>query len=258
MDDAGEMQQTGETGERSVVLVSGGSRGIGAAVVRRCLADGWSVCFTYSRDEAGAGALLREVGDAGRLVAVRAEATDEGAMGSALDAAASLGRVSAVVNNAGTTGTLGSFVDVDPEEARRVLDVNLLAPLLLCRLALRQWTPDPVGRSIVNVSSIAAATGAPHEYIPYAAAKAGVETMTVGLATEVAPLGIRVNAVAPGTTDTGIHAAAGDPHRPQRVASRIPLGRVAEPDEIAAAVGWLLSDDASYVTGTVLRVAGGL
>ncbi len=139
-----------------------------------------------------------------------------------------------------------------------MVEVNLLAPLLISQMAVRRWTQDPAGRAIVNVSSVAATTGAPAEYIPYASAKAGLEALTVGLAKEVAPLGIRVNAVAPGTTATGIHAAAGDPDRPQRVASRVPMGRVAEPYEVADVVSWLLSDKASYVTGAVVRVAGGL
>lgn len=242
----------------TVALVTGGSRGIGAEIVRQCLAADAAVCFTYSRDGSAADDLIRQLGAPERLRAVRADVTDPVAMEEALDVAESLGRVAWLVNNAGVTGRLGGFEDVTAEEARRVVEVNLLAPLLISQMAIRRWTQDPAGRAIVNVSSIAATTGAPAEYIPYAAAKAGLEALTVGLAKEVAPLGIRVNAVAPGTTATGIHAAAGDPDRPQRVASRVPMGRVAEPHEVADVVSWLLSDKASYVTGAVVRVAGGL
>jgi NAD(P)-dependent dehydrogenase (short-subunit alcohol dehydrogenase family) len=134
----------------------------------------------------------------------------------------------------------------------------VLGTLLCAREAIRRWEQRGTAGTMVNVSSIAATLGAPAEYVHYAASKAAVEAFTVGLAKEVAATGIRINAVAPGTTQTEIHAAAGDPGRPARVAARIPLGRVAEPEEIAEAVLWLLSPQASYVTGTILRVTGGL
>ncbi|HYH34202.1 MAG TPA: SDR family oxidoreductase [Nocardioides sp.] len=246
-------------GGRDVALVTGGSRGIGAAIVRQCLREGLAVCFTWARDERSARELVEELGPyADRLVAVHADVTDVTATRAAFDAAESLGRLTGLVNNAGTTGPIGRFADIVDEDVRRVVDVNLVAPVLLCREAVRRWSADPAGRAIVNVSSVAATLGAPHEYVPYAAAKAGVETLTVGLAKELAPLGIRVNAVAPGTTDTGIHAAAGEPGRAARVAPSIPMTRVGRPAEVAEAVTWLLSERSSYVTGAVVRVAGGL
>jgi len=185
---------------------------------------------------------------------------DEAAMERAFEVAASLGRVDAVVNNAGTTGPISDFAHTTTEDIRRVLDVNLLGPLLVNRLAVNRWIATETGpdRSIVNISSVAASLGAPGEYVPYAAAKAGVETMTIGLAKELGPAGIRVNAVSPGTTLTGIHALAGEPDRPARVAAGIPLGRPARPAEISAAVRWLLSREASYVTGAVVKATGGL
>jgi NAD(P)-dependent dehydrogenase (short-subunit alcohol dehydrogenase family) len=132
-----------------------------------------------------------------------------------------------------------------------------MAPIIGCREAVRRWSGDGIDRCIVNITSATSTSGAPGEYVPYAAAKAAVETLTVGLAKELGPAGIRVNAVSPGTTVTDIHAAAGEPGRPARVADRIPLGRPADPREIAMAAVWLTSREASYVSGAVLRVAGG-
>jgi len=241
-----------------VVLVTGGSRGIGASIVADCVRDGWGVCFTYTNDESGAREVRQLSPD--RVLPVRADVMDEAAMERAFEVAASLGRVDAVVNNAGTTGPISDFAHTTTEDIRRVLDVNLLGPLLVNRLAVNRWIATETGpdRSIVNISSVAASLGAPGEYVPYAAAKAGVETMTIGLAKELGPAGIRVNAVSPGTTLTGIHALAGEPDRPARVAAGIPLGRPARPAEISAAVRWLLSREASYVTGAVVKATGGL
>lgn len=242
----------------TVVLVTGGSRGIGAAIVRTCLTAGHRVCFTYGHDEDAAAALVADLDRPGEVASLRADVADETAWEAALDRAEELGRVVALVNNAGVTGPISPFAEVTVESARRVLDVNALGPLLGCRAAVRRWRDDPEGRCIVNVSSVAAGLGAPGEYVPYAAAKAAVETLTVGLAKELGPTGIRVNAVAPGTVLTDIHARAGEPGRPARVAAAVPLRRPGRPEEIADAVAWLLSDRASYVTGSVVRVSGGL
>ncbi|MHA6619136.1 SDR family oxidoreductase [Pseudonocardia sp. DLS-67] len=241
---------------RQVLLVSGGTRGIGAAVARAAHARGHALCAAYASDDVAAGRLRAELPG---LVAVRADVADPDSV-EALFAAAedALGPVTALVNNAGVTGPLGPFVDAPVPTLRRVLDVNVLGTMLCAREAVRRWAAREVAGRMVNVSSRAATSGSPGEYVHYAAAKAAVETFTVGLAKEVAGQGIRVNGVAPGTTRTGIHAAAGDPGRPERVALRVPMGRVGEPGEIAAAVLWLLSDEASYVTGAVLRVDGGL
>jgi NAD(P)-dependent dehydrogenase (short-subunit alcohol dehydrogenase family) len=169
------------------------------------------------------------------------------------------GPLHALVNNAGVTGPLGRFSDLEPSWMRRVVAVNLIGTMLCAQAALRRFAEvEAEGRSIVNISSVAAQTGSPGEYVHYAASKAAVEAFTAGLAREVAAQGIRVNAVAPGTVNTGIHALAGDPGRPVRIAPRVPMGRVGEPEEIAEAVAWLVSGAASYATGAVLRVTGGL
>lgn len=222
--------------------------------------SGYAVCFTWSTEEEQAGSTAAGLMAAGgRVVAVHADVADPGSAARAFDTAeAELGHVTAVVNNAGVTDPIGPFTSTSVADMRRVLDVNVLGALVVAREAVRRWDARASPGALVTISSIAATLGAPHEYVPYAASKAAVEAMTVGLAKEVAARGIRVNAVAPGTVHTGIHAAAGEPDRPARVVSRVPMGRIGEPDEIASAVVWLLSDEASYVTGAVLRVSGGV
>jgi NAD(P)-dependent dehydrogenase (short-subunit alcohol dehydrogenase family) len=241
---------------RDVLLVTGGTRGIGAAVARAAHARGHAVCAAYASDDAAADRLRAELPG---VVAVRADVADPASVEALLDAAEdAFGPVTALVNNAGVTGPLGPFVAAPVATLRRVLDVNVLGAMVCAQEVVRRWEAREVAGRIVNVSSRAATSGSPGEYVHYAASKAAVETFTLGLAKEVAARGIRVNGVAPGTIRTGIHAAAGDAGRPERVARRVPMGRVGEPEEIAAAVLWLLSDEASYVTGTVLRVDGGL
>ncbi|MGK5740589.1 SDR family oxidoreductase [Micromonospora sp. URMC 103] len=239
-----------------VTVITGGSRGIGAATARRLARAGHDIAFGYRRDHDAAAAVLADVHAAGRRgVALPADTTDPDQVTALFDAAADLGAITGLVNNAGVTSPIGPFVDLDPGDLRRVVDVNLIGYVLCAQQAARRMA---AGAAIVNVSSAAATLGSPGEYIHYAAVKAATDTLTVGLAKELAPRGIRVNAVAPGIIRTDIHAVSGVPDRPDTAAGRIPLGRAGEPDEVAGAIAWLLGPDASYATGTVLRVAGGL
>ncbi|WP_219416555.1 SDR family NAD(P)-dependent oxidoreductase [Pseudonocardia nigra] len=242
--------------DRGVVVITGGSRGIGAAVARGAVERGYAVGVGYAHDDAAAERLRADLPG---IVTVRADVAEPAAVRTLFDTTeATLGPVTAVVNNAGVTGPLGPFRDASADTFRRVLDVNVLGTMLCAQEAVRRWEERGTAGRMVNVSSVAATLGAPGEYVHYAASKAAVEAFTVGLAKEVAPHGVRVNAVAPGTVHTDIHAAAGEPDRPARVVARVPMGRIAEPEEIAAAVLWLLSDEASYVTGAVLRASGGV
>ncbi|MGV9881477.1 SDR family oxidoreductase [Streptomyces sp. NPDC003006] len=238
-----------------VTVVTGGSRGIGAAVSARLAEDGHDVVIGYRSDEAAAEKAAEAVRAAGRrCVTVQVDTADETDVDRLFDvAAAELGPVTGLVNNAGVSGPVGPLADADAEGMRRALEVNVLGYLLCARRAVRELKANG-GGAIVNVSSAAATLGSPGEYVHYAAAKGAADTMTVGLSKEVAADGIRVNAVAPGVIWTEFHA---DPERPAKLAAGIPMGRSGQPSEIAAAVSWLLSDDASYTTGTVLRVAGG-
>ncbi|MEU7528446.1 SDR family oxidoreductase [Saccharothrix sp. NPDC042600] len=238
------------TGDR-LTVVTGGSRGIGAATVRRLAADGHRVVLGYRAAREEAEQLAREVGG----LAVRCEVADPDDVDALFAAAARLGRVTGVVINAGVTSPAGPLADTEVADLRRVLDVNVLGALLCARRAARDLTD---GGAIVSVSSAAATLGSPGEYVHYAASKAAVDAMTIGLAKELGPRGIRVNAVAAGTVHTDIHRLTGVPDRPDRVAPLIPLRRAGQPEEIAAAIAWLLGDDASFTTGAVLRVAGGL
>ncbi|MGM1063742.1 SDR family oxidoreductase [Saccharothrix sp. Mg75] len=234
-----------------LIVVTGGSRGIGAAVVRRAAADGHRVVLGYRVEHDTAHALADEVGG----LAVRADVSDEHDVDRLFDTAATLGQVTGVVVNAGITSPAGPLADLRTEDLRRVVDVNVVGALLCARRAARDLTR---GGSIVSLSSAAATLGSPGEYVHYAASKAAVDAMTIGLAKELGPRGIRVNAVAAGTVRTDIHRLSDMPDRPDRVAPAIPLRRPGEPEEIAEAVAWLLSDAASFTTGAVLRVAGGL
>jgi NAD(P)-dependent dehydrogenase (short-subunit alcohol dehydrogenase family) len=244
--------------KRLVTVVTGGSRGIGAATCRRLAQDGHDVVVGYVRDSAAAEEVAGAVRAAGRrALAVRADTSVEADVERLFDLAEErVGPVTGLVNNAAVTGPLGRFTDTDTADLRRVLDVNLLGTLLCARRAARLMTARGHG-VIVNVSSAAATLGSPGEYVHYAATKAAVDTLTLGLAKELGPEGVRVNAVAPGVIDTEMHAAMGAPDRARRAAPTIPLRRPGRAEEIAAAVSWLMSPESSYATGAVLRVSGG-
>ena len=242
-------------------MVTGGGRGIGAATALHLARQGHAVALGCLTDRAAAEQVVAAVRATGaRAVAVPGDVADADAVDALFQAAAELGAVTGLVNNAGLTAHLGDLADTPVAVVRRVVEVNLVGALLCARRAAQVMSTarGGPGGAIVNVSSAAATLGSAHEYVHYAAAKAGVEALTVGLAKELADQGVRVNAVAPGLVRTGIHAAAGDPDRLERVLPRIPMGRVGEPEEIAPAIAWLLGPEAGYVTGATLRVAGGL
>ena len=246
---------------RPLTIITGGGRGIGAAVASRLAADGHDLVVNHLQDGASAERVAAEARERGaRAITVAGDVTDEDDVARVFAAAAELGPVTGLVNNAGITAHVGDLADTPVAVVRRVVEVDLLGTLLCARAAARVMSTSRggAGGAIVNVSSAAATLGSPHEYVHYAAAKAGVEAMTVGLAKELADQGVRVNAVAPGMVATGIHAAAGDPDRLERVLPRIPMGRAGQPGEVAPAVAWLLGPDAGYVTGASIRVAGGL
>lgn len=244
-----------------VTVITGGGRGIGAATALHLASLGHAVVLSYVEDHAAAARVVAAVrATDARALAVPGDVADADAVDALFAAAAAFGAVTGLVNNAGLTAHVGELADTPIGVIRQVVEVNLLGTLLCARRAAQVMSTNRggPGGAIVNVSSAAATLGSAHEYVHYAAAKAGVEALTVGLAKELANQGVRVNAVAPGIVRTGIHAAAGDPDRLERVRPRIPMGRVGEPEEIAAAIAWLLGPEAGYVTGASIRVAGGL
>ncbi len=246
---------------RPVTVVTGGGRGIGAAVVRRLVGEGHHVVLGYRADRQAAEETLAGLGDgADRCRALQVDVTDAAQVEAFLaEACALFGTPTGLVNNAGATMHLGDLADTPVEVLRAVVEVNLVGALLCARAAVRVMgrSRGGAGGVIVNVSSAAATLGAPHEYVHYAAAKAGVDALTVGLAKEVAADGVRVTGVAPGSVHTRIHADAGDPGRAARLAAAIPLGRSAQPEEVAGVVAFLLGEDAAYLTGATVRMAGG-
>ncbi|WP_309128307.1 SDR family oxidoreductase [Microbacterium sp.] len=245
---------------RTVAIVTGGSRGIGADIVRRLARIGHHVLLVYGHNETDAAATVRRCAtQTTKVISLKCDISGLDAPQRVFRRASEIGTPVALVNNAGITGQISRLENAHEDTIRRTIDVNLTATIMLCREAMRHWSAPGADtpRSIVNVSSIAGKTGAPGEYVWYAAAKAGVNALTTGLAVEGARLGIRVNAVSPGTTATTIHAKAGKPNRAQEVGSRSPMGRPATTDEVAAAVEWLISSEASYVNGAILDVTGG-
>jgi NAD(P)-dependent dehydrogenase (short-subunit alcohol dehydrogenase family) len=248
--------------ERRVTVVTGASRGIGAATALRLARDGHHVGIGYERAREAAEATAEAVRAEGvEAVVVRLDTSVEEQVDALFSTVREqLGPVTGLVANAGVTGPLGRFTDTPPEVMRRVVEVNVMGTLLCTRRAALEMSTRHGGQggAVVHISSGAATLGSPGEYVHYAASKAAVDALTIGLAKELGPEGVRVNSVQPGSVLTDIHAAMGDPDRAWKKAEITPMRRPGEPREIAGAVAWLLSDEASYTTGAVLRVSGGL
>jgi NAD(P)-dependent dehydrogenase (short-subunit alcohol dehydrogenase family) len=246
---------------RQVMIVTGGSQGIGEAVARLAAARGYAVALTYQSNQAMADAVVADiVGAGGTAIAVRAEMADEGSILALFRKVDSeFGPVTAVVNNAGTPGPMGTIDTVTGPVLDMVLAVNVRGPFLMIREAVVRMATDlgGAGGAIVNISSRAAALGGAGEWIHYAASKGALDSLTVGASKELAMRGIRVNAVSPGLIQTDLHARAGLPDRLTRLVGGVPMGRVGSSDEVATAVLWLLSPEASYITGVIVPISGG-
>jgi NAD(P)-dependent dehydrogenase (short-subunit alcohol dehydrogenase family) len=244
-----------------IIVITGGGRGIGAATARLAATCGYVVCVNYLRDEDAARAIVTEIErGGGKAIAVAADVSSEDEVVRVFETVdRELGRLDALVNNAGMLEKQMRVDQMDAARLARVFATNVIGCFLCAREAIRRMSTKHggTGGAIVNVSSIASRLGAAGEYVDYAASKGAVDTLTVGLAQEVAGEGIRVNAVRPGVIDTEIHAAGGEPGRVQRVAKSVPMGRGGRPEEVARAIMWLLSAQASYTTGAFVDVTGG-
>jgi NAD(P)-dependent dehydrogenase (short-subunit alcohol dehydrogenase family) len=244
-----------------ILLVTGGARGIGAATARLAAARGYDVCVNYRRNGTAAAKVVADIETAGRrAVAVAADVSVEADVVRLFEQCDSrLGRVDALVNNAAILETQRRLEALDASRIMRILATNVLGPFICAREAVKRMSTKHGGRggAIVNVSSGAARLGSPNEYIDYAASKGALDTMTTGLAKEVAGEGIRVNAVRAGHVYTELHASGGEPDRVERVKHLVAMKRGGQPEEIAHAILWLLSDEASFTTGAFLDVAGG-
>lgn len=244
-----------------VIVITGGGRGIGAATAVLAAQHGYRVCINYQADEASALKVLEQVRGLGaQAIAVRADVSiEDEVIGLFHRVDAELGRVTALVNNAGTVGHKARLDEMSEFRILNVLKTNVLGPMLCAKQAVLRMSPRHGGQggSIVNVSSAAARLGSPNEYVDYASSKGALDTFSTGLSKELAGEGIRVNTVRPGYIFTDFHALSGDADRVSKLESAIPMGRGGRPDEVAEAIIWLLSDKASYSTGSFIDLAGG-
>ncbi|WP_370979477.1 SDR family oxidoreductase [Agaribacterium sp. ZY112] len=247
--------------ESKVLLITGASRGIGAEVAILAAQQGWDVALTYRVDQSEAEKVQSKIQAFGqRAFIYQADVSDEldiTRVFKQLDK--DLGRLDALVNNAGIITKISPFISMSAERIRDVFNINVVGSFLCAQEAVKRMalSADGYGGSIVNMSSAAARIGSPNEFIDYAATKGAIDTMTLGLAKEVGSDGIRVNAVRPGLIATDMHADAGDAERAERLKQFVPMQRVGEPSEVAKAIMWLISDEASYVNGALLDVTGG-
>lgn len=239
-----------------IVLISGASRGIGAATAKLLASQGYAVCVNYLHNKTAADEVVQHITTlGGQAVAYAADVSCES---QAVDLFnfmdTELGTITHLVNNVGILLPQAKLIDMDAQRINLILGTNVTSYFLCCREALKRMQ---TGSAIVNVSSGAARTGSPHEYIDYAASKGAIDTLTKGLSVEVAQQGIRVNGVRPGFIHTDMHADGGEPNRIQRLSPQIPLQRGGTPEEVAITIAWLLSEQASYVTGSIIDVSGG-
>jgi NAD(P)-dependent dehydrogenase (short-subunit alcohol dehydrogenase family) len=247
---------------RGAVIITGASSGIGAATARLVAASGFAVCVNYRSNESAANEVVASIEeDGGRATAVFADVTDPEDV-SRLFASAQdqLGELKGLVNNAAILEKQTNYAGIDAARLQRILNTNVIGAFLCAKEAAGRMCKSNGGSggAIVNISSIAARTGSPNEYIDYAASKGALDTMTMGLAKELAHDGVRVNCVRPGLIESDMHAKGGEPDRIERLKSRIPLGRGGRPEEVAQAILWLLSEDASFTTGAFVDVGGGV
>ena len=250
-----------QTKTAQVVIVTGGSRGIGAATCRIAAREGWAVAVNYHHNNDAAKTVVANIVEqGGNAVSIQGDISKEQDVLRLFSAVEDqLGAITGLVNNAGVLETQIRLRDLTPERIDRIFATNVRGSLLCAREAVRRMSTADGGQGgvIVNVSSAASRLGSPNEYIDYAASKGAIDTMTIGLAKEVAAEGIRVNAIRPGIIDTEIHASGGEPERLARVAPSVPMRRGGTAEEVAEAIAWLISDKASYCTGALLDLAGG-
>jgi NAD(P)-dependent dehydrogenase (short-subunit alcohol dehydrogenase family) len=243
-----------------VAIITGGSRGIGRATAIAAAARGFRVCVGYASNEAAAKAVVAAIeAKNGKAIAAKCDVGNESEILAMFKAADKFGTLSALINNAGIVGPTSRVDEMSAERIQRMMAVNVTGSILCAREAVKRMSTRHGGKGgvIINLSSVAAKLGSPNTYVDYAASKGAIDSFTVGLGHEVAGEGIRVAAIRPGLIDTEIHASGGEPDRAHRLSHMVPMKRVGAAEEIANAIVWLMSDEASYVTSAILDVSGG-